>query len=167
VDVVDVVDVDGDGDGLGDRDGEGDGEGEGDGDGLGDADGDADADAEGDADLECDADGEGEALGGLDVYTDGENGALVGWDDGLAEGDACLEADGEVDTTEVAGTADLGAVGEVVCAAGWNCSGVCAVVAVTARTVPPDARRAATITHASTRGRDMRRRARPFPPGGG
>ena len=64
------------------------------------------------------------------------------------------------------GPAGLGAVGWVVCAAGWNCSGVCPVKEVKTKAVAPATTRALTI-HASTSGRRPRRRGRFLPPGGG
>jgi hypothetical protein len=66
----------------------------------------------------------------------------------------------------VPGPAGLGAVGWVVCAAGWNCSGVCPVKEVKAKAVAPATTRA-LMTHASTSGRRPRRRGRFLPPGGG
>ena len=73
---------------------------------------DADADAD-----DADADGEAEAAGDVDVYTDGEEDALVGcdvpaYDDALAEEDTPREADGEADTPEAVCPAGVGAVGE-------------------------------------------------------
>ena len=62
---------------------------------------------------------------------------------------------------------DWGAVGVDVCAAGWNCSGVCPVKEVKAKAVTPDATSTALITHASTSGRHPRRRGRFLTPGGG
>jgi hypothetical protein len=66
----------------------------------------------------------------------------------------------------VAGPAGLGAVGWVVWAAGWNCSGVCLVRAVKTKAVAPATTRALMI-HASTSGRRVRRRGRFRPAGGG
>jgi hypothetical protein len=66
----------------------------------------------------------------------------------------------------VAGPAGLGAVGWVVCAAGWNCSGVCPVKEIKTKAVAPATTRALMI-HASTSGRRPRRRGRFLPPGGG
>ena len=66
----------------------------------------------------------------------------------------------------MAGPAGLGAVGWVVCAAGWNCSGVCPVREVKTKAVAPATTRALMI-HASTSGRRPRRRGRFLPPGGG
>ena len=66
----------------------------------------------------------------------------------------------------MAGPAGLGAVGWVVCAAGWNCSGVCPVKEIKTKAVAPATTRA-LMTHASTSGRRPRRRGRFLPPGGG
>jgi hypothetical protein len=66
----------------------------------------------------------------------------------------------------VAGPAGLGAVGWVVCAAGWNCSGVCPVKEIKTKAVAPATTRALMI-HASTSGRRPRRRGRFLAPGGG
>jgi hypothetical protein len=66
----------------------------------------------------------------------------------------------------VAGPAGLGAVGWVVCAAGWNCSGVCPVKEIKTKAVAPATTRA-LIIQASTSGRRPRRRGRFLPPGGG
>jgi hypothetical protein len=66
----------------------------------------------------------------------------------------------------VAGPAGLGAVGWVVWAAGWNCSGVCRVKEVKTKAVAPATTRALMI-HASKSGRRPRRRGRLLPPGGG
>ena len=66
----------------------------------------------------------------------------------------------------MAGPAGLGAVGWVVCAAGWNCSGVCPVKEIKTKAVAPATTRALMI-HASTSGRRPRRRGRFLPPGGG
>ena len=66
----------------------------------------------------------------------------------------------------MAGPAGRGAVGWVVCAAGWNCSGVCPVKEIKTKAVAPATTRALMI-HASTSGRRPRRRGRFLPPGGG
>ncbi len=147
-DVVGVADVEGLGLGLGDELGLGDV------DGVGDADGEEDRLADGDAD------------GDLDVCTDGDAddraaADVLAIDDGPADEDTVLTADGAAAGLEAAPRTGAPDAGADVRAAGLVCSGAFGwwpMTAVRARPIPAPTTIAPPNTHASTGAR--RRRGR-------
>jgi hypothetical protein len=127
----------------------------------------ADDDADDDDDAYVRTDGEAVAVGTVDVRTDGEAIAVGDWyvpvnDGALAEEDTRWAADGLAGTPGDVCPGDVESAGADVCAVGWSITGAgdCPVKEVRATAVAPDTTRSTPMTHASTIGRERRRRGR-------